>query len=283
MPGAGRSPPDLGRVRPAGQRHRRHPARSWRHRAGQGGAVPLQRPRVHRVDVRGVQGRAGADQHQLPVHGRRARLPVGQRRLRGGRLPRRVHRHDRAHPRPGPRRRHLAVGRRRPRRVPRVGDPLRAGRQQPRRRRARRARVGPQRRPAAHDLHGRHHRHAQGRDVAAGRPVPHAGHPDEPGVQGGRGRRPRRRARGGAGPGHRRHAGVPAHARHGPLHAAHHAVAGRQHRAARRPQAQHRGAARHHRGREGQLDRHRGRRLRAPDRSRRSTRTPAGGTCRRCS
>ena len=92
-----------------------------------------------------------------------------------------------------------------------------------------------------------------------------------------------RRARGGAGPGHRRHAGLPADARHGPLHAAHRPVAGRQHRAARRPQAQHRGAARHHRGREGQLDRHRGRRLRAADRSRPSTRTPAGGTCHRCS
>ena len=74
-----------------------------RHRAGQGGAVPLQRPRVHRVDVRGVQGRPRPHQHQLPVPGRRARLPVGQRRLRGRRVPRRVHRHDRAHPRPGPR------------------------------------------------------------------------------------------------------------------------------------------------------------------------------------
>ena len=36
-----------------------------------------------------VQGRAGADQHQLPLRRRRARLPVGQRRLRRRRVPRR--------------------------------------------------------------------------------------------------------------------------------------------------------------------------------------------------
>ncbi len=33
--------------------------------------------------------------------------------------------------------------------------------------------VGPRRRPPAAALHGRHHRHAQGRDVAPGRPLPH--------------------------------------------------------------------------------------------------------------
>ena len=45
-----------------------------------------------------------AHQHQLPVRRRRARLPVGQRRRGGGRLPRRLRRPHRGHPRqaPGP-------------------------------------------------------------------------------------------------------------------------------------------------------------------------------------
>ncbi len=86
--------------------------------------------------------------------------------------------HHRAHPRPGPQGDDLAVGRRRRRPVPRVGHALRGGRQQPRR--TGRGPVGPQRRPAAHDLHRRHDGHAQGRDVAAGRSVPQPRRADEP-------------------------------------------------------------------------------------------------------
>ena len=65
----------------------------------------------------------------------------------------------------------VAVGRRRQRPLPRVGHALRGRRRTgnggtgPRR-------VGPRRRPPAPPLHRWHDRHAQGRDVAAGRPGP---------------------------------------------------------------------------------------------------------------
>ena len=52
----------------------------WR-RTGQGGALPLQLPRVPRVHLRRLQGRTGPDQHQLPLRRRRAGVPVGERRL----------------------------------------------------------------------------------------------------------------------------------------------------------------------------------------------------------
>ena len=71
--------------------------------AGQGRPVPLQLPRVPRVDVRHLQGRPRAGQHQLPLRRRRARLPVGQRRRRRRRVPRHLRRPHRAHPRPGAR------------------------------------------------------------------------------------------------------------------------------------------------------------------------------------
>ena len=44
------------------------PARPRRRRAGQGGAVPLQRAALPRVGLRRVQGRARRRQHQLPLH-----------------------------------------------------------------------------------------------------------------------------------------------------------------------------------------------------------------------
>ena len=47
--------------------------------------------------VRLVQGRAGHRQHQLPLHRRRAGVPVGQRRRRRRRVPRDVHRAHRRH------------------------------------------------------------------------------------------------------------------------------------------------------------------------------------------
>ncbi len=80
--------------------------------------------------------------------------------------------------------------------------------------------VGPRRRPPPHALHGRHHRHAQGRDVAPGRPVPQPRRrrstraSARTRVDYGARRRRRRRPR------LRRAARLPAHARHRLLHPA---------------------------------------------------------------
>ncbi len=116
-----------------------------------------------------------AGQHELPLRRRRARLPVGQRRLPSpscstARSPTASSAiRDRV---PGVR--DVAVGRRRARGGPcpdwatPYEDAAAAGTDE---RRARAA-VGPRRRPPPHALHRRHHRHAQGRDVAPGRPVP---------------------------------------------------------------------------------------------------------------
>jgi 3-oxocholest-4-en-26-oate---CoA ligase len=76
-------------------------------------------------------------QHELPVHRRRAALPVGQRRRRCRRVPRHVLRDDRRDPRSAPEGPLLALGRRRIRRLPRVGHAVRAT---PRRRPADRVR-----------------------------------------------------------------------------------------------------------------------------------------------
>ena len=104
------------------------PPTSWprRRRAGQGRPVPLQRPRVPRVDVRRVQGRARRRQHQLPLHRRRADLPVGQRRRRRRRVPRRVRRAVRGRPRAAAAYPHVAVGRRRLRPCPAWATPYEA-------------------------------------------------------------------------------------------------------------------------------------------------------------
>ena len=162
--GARRRHDRLGRVRPPGGRHRQRAID-----AGLGhqdkvaqylyngpeymqGVTPSRRP-------------CCAGQHQLPLHRRRARLPVGQRRRRGGGVPRRLHRPSR-------------VRAQLPKVKPGCGSttaqPVPPGRRPTRRRRRRRGRRPPpwgvRRRPAA-PLHRRHHRHAQGRDVAPGRPV----------------------------------------------------------------------------------------------------------------
>ena len=118
-----------------------------------------------------------AGQHELPLRRRRARLPVGQRRRRRRRVPRLVRRADRADPRP---------------RCPRsarwlwVDDgsgpcpdwavPYEDAAGAAHRRHVVGA-VGPRRRRPPAALHRRHHRHAQGRDVAPGRPVRRARSP----------------------------------------------------------------------------------------------------------
>ena len=140
-----------------------------RRSSGQGGAVPLQRPRVPRVDVRPLQGRARPGQHQLPLHRRRAGVPVDQRRRRRGDLPRLVRRPGRTGAPPG------AGGSRPGCTWPtRAARPARLGHRRTRRRRVSASTrtwrpVGTQRRRPVHPLHRRHDRDAEGRDVAPGR------------------------------------------------------------------------------------------------------------------
>ena len=172
-----RAPPGPGRRGPRRSAHKlggvpgpRRPAGVepgfGRGRAGRaGGAVPVQRPRVPGGLLRHIPGWAHAGQHQLPVPGRRARLPVDQRRRGGGRVPWCLHRYHRFGARPGAHGAAVAVGRRWQRAVPGLGRALRGDREHWARR-GLPAPVGPQRRRHRDDLHRWHHRHAQGRDVA---------------------------------------------------------------------------------------------------------------------
>ena len=260
----------MARLRPRGGRRRAVPPRPRRRAPGQGGGLPLQLARVHPDHLRRHEGRAGAGQHQLPLRRRRAELPVGQRRCRGGRLPRGVLRPDRADPRTRARREGMAVGRRRLGPVPRLGHPLR-GRREVGHGPGARA-VGPQRRRPLHALHRRHHGHAQGRHVASGRPLRTADR--RRGAPLRRRGRPRRRAgRAGVGPGGRHaDAGLSAHARDGRLHGEHHPGRGRAGVPAREPQVRPGRDARHGCAREGHRPRDRGRPLlpAAPGRARRA-------------
>ena len=171
---------------------------------GQGRAVPLQLPRVPRVDVRRVQGRRCvpvntnyryADDELVYLWDNADAVAV----VFHGAFADRIERiRDRV-----PNVTHVALGRRRQRAVSRRG-PCRT-RTRPRRTPAERtvAPWGRERRRPLHALHGRHHRHAEGRDVAPGRPVPHrrrrrrrpAGPASEARPRRGRGPRSRRRRR----------------------------------------------------------------------------------------
>ena len=71
---------------------------------GQGRPLPDELPGVPRVDVRHVQGRPRAGEHQLPLRRRRAGVPLDQRRRRSRGLPRHLRRQHRAHPAAGARR-----------------------------------------------------------------------------------------------------------------------------------------------------------------------------------
>ena len=124
-----------------------------------------------------------------------------------------------------------------------------------------RSRRGAARRPPDDDLHRRHHRHAQGRHVAPGRPVPQPRDPAEPRLQDAEADPAMVRDQVKApGP-----VGMPAcPLMHGTgLYTQLIILSlGRQQRHADLPPARHRGDVRHHRARAGQPDRHRGRRLR---------------------
>ena len=159
----------MGRVRPGCRRRRPVPPRPRRGPAGQGRALPVQLPRVSPDDLRRHEDRPRAGQHQLPLRRRRTLVPVGQRGRGGGRVPRLVHGADRGDPRPGAPGEGLALGGRRDRPLPRLGDAVR-GRVEVRGR-ADACPVGAQRRRPLHALHRRHDGDAQGRDVAPGRPL----------------------------------------------------------------------------------------------------------------
>ena len=123
--------------------------------------------------ARGVEAARGADQRQLPLHGRGAAVPARRLRRQGDRVPRRVRteargdRATRSRCSPLPRgRRHIRVERRRgarPRRAISVRSTYEAALA---RRVARRATSAPARRRQVHPLHRRHHREAEGRHVA---------------------------------------------------------------------------------------------------------------------
>ncbi len=254
----GRPRPVLAGTGPPGRAGRGVPGRPGAGPPGQGRAVPAQLPGVPGV----VRGRAqrlpGAGEHQLPLRPRGTQLPVaGLRRPRGG-VRRVLHGDDRAHPRVGPGRAGLAVGGRRFRALPAVGRGVRVGRG------ARRpppgAALGAGRRRHHPAVHRGHHRAAQGRDLAAGRPDGVAGQrggwpvprPAGPGVR----PVPDRRPRAAAPPGRAAHArrGLPdLPARAGPR---------RRRRPAGRAGLPRRGTAGHHRTAPGELGRLGGRRVR---------------------
>ena len=164
-----------GELRPARRRARRRPRRRRAPAAVEGGRpTSTTAPSTWRRYVAAFKGGDGAGQHELPLRAGGDRLPVRQRRRRGRRVPRHVHRRcSRA----------SATGCRRCRRWyvvadetgdgPGLGDAVRVGRRPAGADRV----VAPwgraRRRPAA-ALHRRHDRHAEGRDVAPGRPVQRA-------------------------------------------------------------------------------------------------------------
>ena len=236
-------------------------------RAGQGRPVPLQLPRVPRVDVRRLQGRAVPVNTNYRYARRRARLPLGQRRRGRRRVPRHLRRAHRAHPRPGAPRDDRGCGSTTAAgpcpdwAIALRGRPPTGTAERVRRRR------GAATATTSHALHRRHHRHAQGRDVAPGRPVPQPRRRTlNPAVRDAEAdlraivRRPVTGARA-------RRACPPARSCTAPGCFTQLIVLSRRrlHGHAREPQPRRRRAARHDRARAGQHDRHRRRRLRQAD------------------
>ena len=83
----------MGRVRSASERLRGRPHRRRPAAPVEGGRVPLQRRRsTSRRYIAAFKGGFAPGQHELPVRARGDRLPVRQRRRRGRRVPRHVHR-----------------------------------------------------------------------------------------------------------------------------------------------------------------------------------------------
>ena len=116
----------VARVRPARRRHRRDAARRRRAAPGQGGALPVQLPRVPREHVRHVQGRRSCRSTPTtatPTTSSRTcgTTPTPSRSIFHGTFTERCA----AHARPGARGAHVDLGRRRHRAVPRLGDRLR--------------------------------------------------------------------------------------------------------------------------------------------------------------
>ena len=159
----------LAAVRPPRRRRRRHAARAGVVEQDKVAQYLYNCPEyLESVFAAFKAGLAG--QHQLPLRRRRARLPVGQRRRRRRRVPRRVRRPQSTRSAAASRASARGCGSttaparartgRSPTRTP--SPPPSAGRT-----------VGPWGRSGDHlsPLHRRHDRHAEGRDVAPGRPV----------------------------------------------------------------------------------------------------------------
>ena len=168
-PGPGRPALDVGGVRPPGRRRRRHAAGRRRHAAGQGRPLPLQLPRVPRVDVRHAS-RPGSSRSTpttaTPTTSSSTcgTTPTPSPSSSTAPSPTASSGCATACRRSGPGSGCDDGGRA----VPGVGDPVRGGRRVGARPDGRA--VGAQRRRPLPALHGRHHRHAEGRDVAPGRP-----------------------------------------------------------------------------------------------------------------
>ena len=266
VPDPGRPRRHVGRARPPGRRAGRRHGRRRPRPPGEGRLLPLQLPRVPRGRRRRVQGRVRARQHELPLRPRRDPLPVRQRRRRGRRLPRHVQpscstasatacpassagTSSPTRPAPGP---DWATP---------YEDVVTSGRDA-------RPTAGPQRRRPAVPLHRRHDRHAEGRDVAPGRPVQRhrrrrqraAGRPA--GDERGRGRR----ARAAANPNPPRTiVCCPLMHGTGPVLGVHLDERRRHGHLARRPQVRRRPAVRDRRALAGDQPRHRRPGVRRPD------------------
>ena len=169
VPDPGRPGRHVGRARRPRQRARRRPRRRRARAPGQGGVLPLQLPGVPRGHRRRVQGPLRAGQHELPLRPRRdpatcSTTPTPRPSSSTPRSPSCSRASATGCPRCG-------AGTSWPTRpAPARTGPCRTSRSSSSGADARRA-AEPQRRRPAVPLHRRHHRHAEGRDVAPGRPV----------------------------------------------------------------------------------------------------------------